>query len=457
MTMPAGRRVAALVACLLAILLWGPTASAVWAQDTGPGLKARVERQWQVVPLREGLLLVPRVSIPGVEGIELSGRSVAVDGREVSDAELRERLGDRAEAILGLMALGSTERVALFSKQPAPVEPEAATEPGSGWDDREGAEVRTSRGARVRIGGDVFVGEDERIGDEVVAIFGSATVRGKVRGDVVAVFGDVRLGPKAEVGGEVTAVGGEIVREEGARVYGAVNEVSIGIPRISVNVPDVSPVHVEFPWTHRSWPRLLAGAAFVGMSLRMLAVALLAFVVVLVAPGAVAKIRGTLERAPAQSLLAGVVGGVLIPPAFIALCVVLLVSVIGIPLLALVPFILLAVLVAWAVGFTAVAWSLGARLTGASDQDGRPYGSLVLGLAAVWALSLVGRAIWWMNGSLSWPIAILVGAGFAIELIAGAWALGALLLTWFNRSTAPAPPPVPTAPTAESVSGGAGL
>jgi len=49
-----------------------------------------------------------------------------------------------------------------------------------------------------------------------------------VRGDVVAVFGDVRLGPKAEVGGEVTAVGGEVVREEGARVYGAVNEVSIG-------------------------------------------------------------------------------------------------------------------------------------------------------------------------------------------------------------------------------------
>ena len=79
----------------------------------------------------------------------------------------------------------------------------------------------------MNIGGDVQVDEDERVTDAVVAIGGSVDVRGRVEDDVVAVLGNVRLGPHAVVTGSVTSVGGRIEQERGAEVRGEVNEVTL--------------------------------------------------------------------------------------------------------------------------------------------------------------------------------------------------------------------------------------
>ena len=70
----------------------------------------------------------------------------------------------------------------------------------------------------MNIGGDVKVDEDERVTDAVVAVGGNVDVRGRVEDDVVAVLGDVRLGPHAVVTGSVTSVGGRIEQERGAEV-----------------------------------------------------------------------------------------------------------------------------------------------------------------------------------------------------------------------------------------------
>ena len=79
----------------------------------------------------------------------------------------------------------------------------------------------------MNIGGDVQVDEDERVTDAVVAVGGSIDVRGRVEDDVVAVLGNVRLGPHAVVTGSVTSVGGRIEQERGAEVHGEVNEVTL--------------------------------------------------------------------------------------------------------------------------------------------------------------------------------------------------------------------------------------
>ena len=46
-----------------------------------------------------------------------------------------------------------------------------------------------------------------------------------MRQDVVAVGGDVELGPEADVRGDIVLVGGSLIRAPGARMAGAVNNV----------------------------------------------------------------------------------------------------------------------------------------------------------------------------------------------------------------------------------------
>ena len=62
---------------------------------------------------------------------------------------------------------------------------------------------------------------------QVVAVFGSVRVNGKVGDQVVAVMGSVLLGPEAVVGGDVVSVGGRVHREGGAEVRRGVTEVAI--------------------------------------------------------------------------------------------------------------------------------------------------------------------------------------------------------------------------------------
>ena len=83
------------------------------------------------------------------------------------------------------------------------------------------------RGDMIRFVGNVLIEEDEVVVGDVVTIGGSITVLGNVVGDVVAVFGGVKLGPKAVVDGDVVSVGGKTEVSEGARVSG---EVFVGAP-----------------------------------------------------------------------------------------------------------------------------------------------------------------------------------------------------------------------------------
>jgi hypothetical protein len=70
---------------------------------------------------------------------------------------------------------------------------------------------------------------------DVAALQGSVLVTGHVKGDVIVVGGDARLGPRAAVDGDVSVVGGVIQADPGARIGGR-----------SVAYPNASPSLMTF-------------------------------------------------------------------------------------------------------------------------------------------------------------------------------------------------------------------
>src|SRR5262249_25664255 len=143
--------------------------------------------------------------------------SIAIDGDTATGADLQNRLGPAdADPVLRLSYLSASQRLTLFQLQPQPL-PE--TEPV----ERTGA---GGPGHRGRVGGDAIVDETEQVSN-VTTILGTAVVDGVVAHDVIAIGGDVRLGPKAIVRGTVSAIGGQVHADPNARVFGQVNELSL--------------------------------------------------------------------------------------------------------------------------------------------------------------------------------------------------------------------------------------
>ena len=206
---------------------------------------------------------------------------------------------------------------------------------------------------RVRIGGSLSVASGEVVDGDVVAVGGSVTVDGEVHGDVVAVGGSVTLGPEANVERNVVVVGGRLSRAPGARVAGKAQEV--GFPGMDFG---------RWNWRHNpvgSWASSMLGSAFafVGTLARVVVLCLLVALVALFG-------RDTMEGAGAtaaeSTIKAGAIGflaQVCFIPALIITVVVLVMTVVGIPLLLLLPFAFLAAAVVGLVGFASVAHLVG--------------------------------------------------------------------------------------------------
>jgi len=113
--------------------------------------------------------------------------------------------------------------------------------------------------------------------------------------------------------------------------------------------------------------------------------------------------------------------------------IILAISIIGIPLLLLVPFALLALLAALLLGFTGVAYRMGrwAQERFGWGKQSR-YLLLVAGLGMVWGLTVLGRIV----ALAGWPVWILsaglIGVGFLVEYVAWTIGLGATLLSRFG-------------------------
>jgi uncharacterized RDD family membrane protein YckC len=220
------------------------------------------------------------------------------------------------------------------------------------------------------------------VSHDAVAVLGNTYVDSKV-GNALAVFGNVRLGPHAEVEGDVISVFGSVYRDPAAIIHGGVQNI------VSANFDDVAWLHT---WIHEClfYGRPLALAAGLGWAWSLaLGYLALYIALALLFRSAIGRCVQTVENEPGHTALAALVTILLTPVAIVLLCVTL----IGI---AAIPFVVAALLCAGLFGKAVMlAWTgqrvMGQRL-GAGAQPAVAVavgGVLVLALYAVPVLGLL--------------------------------------------------------------------
>jgi hypothetical protein len=417
-------------------------------------VRDRVEARYQVLPLRGGIALLPKYGDTDVQSLELSDGQIAINGAPVTGAELDERVGTDAADIRRLSFMDPDERRVLFGIGPSPETAEGvasdttaadttlAEEDEGDSENQEGIDVGSS-GDRVRVGAGIEVAEGEVVDGDVVSVGGSVRVDGTVEGDVVAVGGGVRLGPEAVVDGEVTSVGGTIDRDPGAVVHGTVNEVAFA-PHMG--------------W-HEDWgpgPFFAGVTGLIGTIVWIAVLILLVCLAYLLARRPIERMEYRVGTSAWKAALVGLVAQLLFVPALVLTCVVLAISIIGIPFLLLVPFAILALVIGSLLGYTAVAKHLGHVAESRFGwHHASPYISLLIGVGLIMLLSFFGHALGVAGGPLKLFGTVLTILGFIAQYVAWTIGLGVLLLTrfgtryrWGDGETpepVPAPPPPVTA------------
>jgi hypothetical protein len=411
-------------------------AHAVVAQQPGDeeqrALRARLAEHYDIVPLSDGVALTPKTRRNDVRLIEVSD-TIAVNGTVVTGRELRERVGEDADDMLRVSYLDPAARRALFSAdagRPTTAEPPAERTPS---DERTPPDVRRTHragGDRVRVFGDVRVGEDEEVTGQVVAVLGSVRIDGAVGDQVVAVLGSVELGPKAVVNGDIVSVGGHVRRAEGSQVRGGVTEVSLADADARLHMA---------PWMGQvgllslfdgfgALPRLL------GSTFRLFLLMLLASFALVVARGTVEASAHRLVDDPIKATLVGIAAEVLVAPVLFLTAVILAISLIGIPLLLLLPFIVLFLIVLALLGFSGTAFAIGQwarRRFGLSTPPG--ITDVCIGVVLILLPLLVGRVIA-LGGWPASPVSfLLIAAGVGMEFLAWSAGFGAVLTNAFSR------------------------
>jgi len=412
----------------------------VMAQELRPEdetLRSRIEARYDVVPLSSGVGLRPKRDTKDVRLIEVSD-TISINGVMVTGRELRDRVGGDADAILKLSYLDPNVRRALFAKpategvQPptAPAPETAPIEPPAESTDRRYRVSQHAGGDRVRIFGDVTVREGEEVTGQVVAVIGSVRVDGDVGDQVVSVLGSVDLGPKAVVRGDIVSVGGRVRRAPGSQVGGAVTEVSLADarwdPRFQPWLREVGLISMFDGFS--GVPRL------VGTMFRLLLLMLFASMAMVVARAAVERSAQRVSDNPIRATVIGLLAEVMFVPVLVLTCIVLAISVVGIPLLLLVPFVILFMILLALVGFTGTALAVGQwarRQFSLGTASG--FADVWLGIVIIVFPVLVGRLIG-LGGFLTGPIVVLlVGAGLGLEFLAWSSGFGAVLTNTFSR------------------------
>jgi hypothetical protein len=435
----------ALIAAPLLIVLAAVAGS---AQGDVNSVRMRVEKRFVVLPIGNGVVLTPRFSTD-VRSIEVADSTIAIDGNPVSGGELKQRLGDDAALVLQVSYLDPATRRTLAAGQSAPALPPADPTAVT-VDPRSTADVPVRRARRrddvVRIGGSVSIDADESVEGDVVVIGGSASVDGQIDGELVVVGGSATLGPQADIGRDVTVVGGGLSRSPTAVIRGKVQDVGFG----------------GVPWRRGDWggwgdwdwnpmQGLYPFGRFMGTLMRMGLLMLLAGFVILVARTPVELISERATAEPGKSWVIGFLIEILFVPVLVLTIVVLAVSIIGIPLLVLVPFAIVGTMVVFLVGFTGVAYALGGVLQTRVEQlRDRPYLATFVGIMAILSPLLIARLInltEYLVGGLGFIAGTFILVGFVSEYMAWTFGLGAAILAWFGRPRPVAPVPAPPLPT----------
>jgi hypothetical protein len=405
-------------------------------------LRARIESRYEVVLLSDAVALRPKERRSDVRLIEV-GDTISVNGVAVSGRELREKVGGDADAILRLSYLDGASRRALFADRatgeanpsaeaPTPPERPPVASPSSEPPSEPRGESRRMRahGDRVRVFGDVRVREDEAVTGQVVAVLGSAYVDGEADDQVVAVLGNVHLGEKAVVRGDVVSVGGRVLRAAGAQVRGGVTEVAVG---------EGDWRHDLAPWVGGLGMLSLFGGfgavpRLVGTAFRFGLLLLFASLAMVVARTSVERSAQRVSDNPVKATLVGLAAELLFLPMMVLTCIVLVLTIVGIPLLLLMPFVVLLAILLALVGFSGTALAVGQWARRRFNLGGTAgFLDMWLGIFVILLPVLVGRLIA-LGGFVVTPLSLLfVTAGVGVEFLAWSTGVGAILTNIFAK------------------------
>ena len=342
----------------------------------------------------------------------------------------------------------------------APEEPEGPDEPEPAMaPEDEGRPEREERSERHRqrrndaqvvVGSSLTIDEDERTDDvlvmggsltvlgevygDAVAMGGSVVIEGRVMGDVSAMGGSVTLTSGAEVMGDALSFGGSVVREEGSIIRGEV---------VEINGPGVQWSMWPRIWSWGDWGDHGDGWFHVSpfdwawsQAWRIFGLAVLALVAclaLLLGRTPIERIGRRVESEPWKSGLVGLATQILFVPLLIVLCVLLAVSIIGIPFLLLVPFALVALAIAVFFGYVGVALKLGDLLRERFSWSIKsPYMVLLLGIVGLQIWSLIGHMLNFDGPPLKLFAGLFLLFGFLVGYVAWTLATGAAVLTRFG-------------------------
>jgi hypothetical protein len=296
------------------------------------------------------------------------------------------------------------------------------------------ASITTYRltGTRIAIAQDARVERDEEVADAVVVVGGSLIVDGRVRDAVVVVGGDLTLGPTADVRGDIVLVGGRLIRDPAARQVGSVNSVSFG------------------GWWNRGWgwwPRVDFGEigrwlSLAGATMRASVLAVLMLFVLLVARAPVARVGQAAAREPIRAVLVGLAAEIFFVPFLIAAAIGLIVTIVGIPFVAiLVPVAIAVACFALLLGFTALACRVGQWFEDlAGWRADNAFVATAIGFLLIVGPTLAARVL----GVAPQPVRLgafgLLMIGLVIEFFAWTIGLGAAILTGLGRWHTTPPP-----------------
>jgi hypothetical protein len=433
---------------LAVVMLLGATlAVALQArQEDIPALRDRLRERFDIVALQNGIGLVPRDRNARVRIIQISNGAVTVDGDDVTGRELRDRVGPDADLILRVSYLSAADQRSLAATAPTPDTGITPPEPPASPDAPSAAppppvpditpRVRRN-GDIIRIFGNATVARDERVEGDLVVVFGNAYVDGEVDGDVTVVMGNLYLRPESVVRNDVNVVGGILNRDAGARVDGRIENVNIGNDRWSWRWPiwAAMPGMMVGPFVGRV-------GSLAGTVLRIALLGLLALVIVAIGRTTIERIADRTASDPVRAGLVGFFAQLLFFPLLVITIIVLVVSIIGIPLLLLVPFGIVLVLAMLVVGFTGVAYHVGRVLNHRFGWTGRgAYATVILGVLTIALITLLARSAAIVGGGFfTFPFSAV---GLVVEYVAWTLGFGAAILVWLQRRQMPPPLPTP--------------
>lgn len=305
---------------------------------------------------------------------------------------------------------------------------------------------------RLALRGDRTIASGEVVDDDVVTTGGDLRVFGTIHGDAVVVGGDLILEEGGTVDGDALVTGGELVRRGGV-VLGEMRTISGGevIRDRGRHLEREQAVRIERAWPASSWFAPI-GRGIAGLiSTFALALVLggIGAAVVFYALPYLRSVSETLRVSTARSAAVGVAATFLILPLYVALLVLLVVTIVGIPVAVIAAFLYpLAVAAALTFGLLAATHLIGERTAERRREIFREhqhaYAYLFAGLIILLAPLIVAHLLTMAGlGFLSTMLKVAVGLVIWAAATVG---LGAVVLSragtrdTFARPAYAAPP-----------------